>query len=378
MTTRTGHAAQVREQSAARLAERGCLLTRMAGASAISRASTRKDGSDLTFLAVGRSGLLAVDGDGTRPVTFDVLQSVLTSTGRMPVPVDRHAVAAMVRVAEQGGRAHSHVAREIGVLHRLPVSTRMFTLTDALDRKLWAPTGMDRGSLTGWSRVLGHGGGFDVRAGQAMASLVLDTSANQPRQRGIVKVVQDMEDVLTRTAGRPGAMAAASLFRLAGSLGEAWAAYQRIDALLHRAYLARGEVVAVSNVRWDRGQAIGDLSTPCKLKPREVMAFTVGDDSDDFTLRLASLGFDGGLIGVFSTTGTGRSRRGPGRAEQARRARLSRLVEQAVPFYVTSTPYLAARSGGVDPRWFTPGPLAPVDGPALPVDIAIAGGPVGD
>lgn len=329
-------------------------MQRMTAPAAVLPESIRADGSECVPVWVSRSGLMMRDlGGASTAATPGAIQDVLTSANRVLMPVDRQALAGMVRLCKQSA-GHEGTARALDVTTRMQVNPRVLVLSDALSRKFWTPDGANRHSIGAWTALLGSRG--DADGFTSLARTVMDGPMDLRPQRDARKAVRDAEFALRRSAHKPGPYAAMTLFNAATAVSEAWSSYERVDPLLRDKWLASGEVVRLRDVRWERGQVVARLSTPCKLKPKTVLAFT--DDGQDWRGTLRSLFYDDGLCGVLSGN-----------------ARTSPRWVQANKVYITAAPFIATGTESPNRTWMTSKPAPAAAGMPLPVDIAVAGAP---
>lgn len=366
-------------------------LRRMSGPGALHRSGTEADGRN-TVPMYRRGTTLMLDVPGLAPQKFTpaALRVVMDSPRFLLMPLD----AADVQAAEKMCRAATDddersLGQVLAVLRRMVVSSKMLILTDALDRTFYRPDDVARDDVSGWAQALcvsDDPDGWRVLAAHALSAA---SDANQPYvdERGVTSVrhylslIQQAEDKMQRTVlGRRSSVAASAGLALAETVEQMWSTVTRIDPLLITPHLMRGEVVQLSSTQWTTPGLAGVLSTPSKVKVGEVLAL-MGNRIVNTTL--SDLGFDPtqqALVGVFRTGSNNRGGRSGRHAVKAGgRTILEDMHTFTGPIYLTAAP-IPSRQMNSTAKWSIgdESKMADLPGIAMPLDIAVAGGPVED
>ncbi|WP_162802081.1 hypothetical protein [Ornithinimicrobium murale] len=382
--------AHMRAASASHLVNRGRPLRRMAGPGGLHRSGTEPDGRNTVPVWIGKEGtMLSMPGEGLPPVraTASQVRTILDSAQYLLMPLTPRAASALESAIERDGDPELRkVAQHVGVLRRMTASSKMLVLSAALSRTFWTPVEQENDDVTAWAAALGTSDdpdGWRELAGHAMTP-AHDYQAKHTDESGMAsvreygKIIRDTEDrIASDVLRRRSATSAATGFEMATSVEEHFGAICRTDELLIPFYLLSGEVVEVSGRRWEGGSVVGALSTPSKVRTGDVLAI-LGRRVVD--LRLADLGYDEQsetLLGVFGRTiRTQEKGRGPSAAALAV---LSDVVEHSGPVYITISPFGSFGTASTV-KWSradetSMDPLAPI---SMPLDVAVAGAPVGD
>lgn len=355
----------------------GYPLVRMAAPSVLRRDSVDPDGSFVVPFWIGKKGLLAAfPGKEPRVATPESVESALNSPQFVAAPLDRAAVRAMVKLCSMSGEAHRDTARLIDFVTKMPMSSKLFVMTEGLRRKFWLSTDLTVSSIKDWRAAFGLP--YDLSSISVLAGKLFADEAMIGKQVAYRGDLFKSEDKATDMVIQRGAAAAMSAFEASNTVSEAWGAYERVDTTLRNRFLVEGVVARARPLRQVGPHVVVSLSTPFKVREGTVM---VTDETDDAnlvrTIELSDLGFDGTLLGSLhpGTTKTGRQR-----VSDAMPSILGAMASHG-SVLITGAPFMAG--GGFTPsvkRWASRDGVADVNAnPVIrdvPLDVVLAGGPV--
>lgn len=386
----------MRKASAEHLATKRRPQRRMAGPGGLHRNGTDPDGRNTVPVWSTPEGLMmSMPGDDLPPVRVSAegIRTVLDSPRYLLMPLSPRIAAALETVIERSGELDDRrTAHQVGVLRRMTASSKMLVLSTALGRTFWTPAGQDESNITAWSRALGTQdgpAGWRDLAGHALLP-AFDYDTRYVNEHGVVQVrgynkqIREAEDEVCQsdTLRKLSTSAAVAGYSMCTAVDGLFAAICRTDPLLIPYYLLTGEVVAMTARRFEGSLLVGELSTPSKLRSGKDMLVIMGDRISD--VHLDSLGYDEDrdvLLGAVAQTKTAR------RAD-AKRGRSSGVDEAGLLFdmgrydgviYLTDRPF-SPRQTASPAKWSSASteslpPLAPMN---MPLDVAVAGAPVGD
>lgn len=348
---------------------------RMAAPSCLRRASVDPSGSFVVpFWMKGSDLMVAFPGESPKKANPESITTAFHGAGMVAMPVDRLAQKVMVRTCERAGDAHRNLARQIEFAVRLPMSSKLIVLADALARKFWIQPTLSAKEVTDWCTAFGM-----IRKVESLhwlAGQVFDESGMTGKQTTYRTTMFEAEDKALEKIIERGAPAAMASFEASNTIGEAWGAYERIDTILRYRYLVTGEVARVTPINRVGSDVTAKLSTPFKVREGEVMVVSESDSAQlTRSAKLVALGFDDvhGLIGTFGSIGSS-TRRGASDAIPTMIA--AHAARESV--LITGSPFLG--SGNFTPsvfRWATQAGAEKADRIErdVPLDVSLAGAP---
>lgn len=350
-------------------------IERMAAPSTLRRASTAEDGHLVApFWTKGSDLMVAFPGEAPKIADAESVSTAFNSPGILAMPVDRTAHKAMIKRCDKAGETHRATTRLLDFAVRMPMSSRMLVLTEALARKFWIQTDLSTSSVTDWCTAFGMT--RKVESLVWLAGRVFDETNMTGKQNTYRTSMFEAEEKALASVVERGTSAAIAAFESSNSVSEAWSAYERIDAVLRYRYLVTGEVARITPIRRNGTEVVAALSTPFKVREGEVMAVSESDrDGLTRPCVLSSLGYDEvhGLIGTFSSPGKRSRSDAIPTLIAAHAARESLLI--------TGSPYLGAGNFTASVfRWTTKSGAEKAEAIErdTPLDVTLAGAPVGD
>lgn len=351
-------------------------VRRMSAPGAVRRAGCSPDATGVVPFWLSKHGLVCVmPGEEPQRATAEIAANAFSLPHLVAAPVDRASLRAMVSMCRKAGEVHKTTARLIDFASRLPISSHLLVLTDALARTFWMPAGRAADDIENWRIVFGAPSGA---AGLlALAARVYDEGGVTGRQGGYFKALLQSEDAAVKSVSNRGASAAAAAFSASNAISEAWSAVERTDSILRERFLHTGEVVKVRPLHTVPGGVVARVSTPFRLRTGGVIVIDesrTGDTGERvLDATLTDLGFDDGLLAVFGGSEGGIKRSGRSHGVTAMLAAMAARDT----LLVTAAPYLGKGRSSSVWRWASSGGLEGVDVPErdLPFDVALAGAP---
>ena len=233
---------------AARLA--GHPVLRCAVPTVLRRDSVAPDGSSAVFFWLQRRTLLqaAVNCEPVAATSQSIADAV-TSPGTVAVPVDPAALRPMEAILGRGATAATpeaaervrHAARIVQYARAAAMSSRVVVLTEALTRKYYPPG--DAADIPCWRTAFGIGRGTRELA-PLLAATYRDPHRRYSNQSRVpFRAMLLAEDTAVEALRHAYRSIAATAWKAAEKIGEAWDSAPRTDVLLRHRHLLDGSVV---------------------------------------------------------------------------------------------------------------------------------------
>ena len=353
-------------------------LPRCAVPTVLRRESVAPDGSSAVFFFVRRRTLLrATVNSEPFAATAAVIAAAVISPGTVAVPVDPAALRAMEAILGRGATGATpeaaervrHAARIVQYARAAAMSSRVVVLTEALARKYYPPG--DAGDIRCWRTAFGFGQGTGALALMLAATYQDDTHRRYSNQsRDPFRAMLLAEDTAVEALRHAYTSSAATAWKAAEKIGEAWDSTTRTDVLLRHRHLLDGSVVRAHPTSAGLDRVDAALSLPVRIKKGKVVVMPDDDHSAD-------LGY-AALTGLSMTgddlTGSFAEQRGAIRSFSMLRA----AAAASARVLVTQEPFLGSTPRVYGGRWGTRSTLPPADGQVplrrqVPLDVVLAG-----
>ncbi len=303
------------------------------------------------------------------------IADALIAAGSMIAVPDTATARKLVRRAEIAGTDHAPTARRIRYSLRAATSSRIVVLTESLSRKYFLPADQDATAIGAWCRTFNLPGPDAQIAPSLLVLLNKVTSGESSSQlsQSALKALLASESEAFDSLYYSGARSAATAFRASSKIADAWTCIEKTDAILRSRYLSDGSVVVATPLR-RKGPVECLLSTPVQLKQGDRVL--VGNDSSagfdaDGRAKLVRLEItDEGMIGSFDAV------KGKGAAFSL----FDNALSNGQRLLVTAEPFLGMRSPRPAGTWFARdcASMTDVQLRDVPLDVALAGVPIGD
>ena len=362
---------------AARVA--GHPVPRCAVPTALRRDSVAPDGSTAVFFWLDRKTLL--QSGANQPAVAASAPSIadaITSPGTVAVPVNTGALRAVESILTRGATAATpeaaerirHAARIVQYAGAAAVSSRVIVLTQVLARKFY-PAG-DGSDIRAWREAFGFGLSPSALAQLLAATFRDDTGRRYSNQaRDPFRAMLLAEETAVKALKHGYTSSAATAWKAAEKIGEAWDSATRTDVLLRHRHLLDGSVVRAQPVVVASDRVDAALSLPVRIKKGKVVVMPDDDRTPDLAYAtLTGLSMTGDdLTGSF--------------AEQKGAVRSFGMLQDAAAakrtVLVTAEAFLGSTPRVFGGRWGTRGtqPEPAVRAAQIrqvPLDVVLAGG----
>ena len=309
--------------------------------------------------------------------TAPSIADAVTSPGTVAVPVDPAALRAMEAILGRGATAATpeaaervrHAARIVQYARAAAMSSRVVVLTEALARKYYPPG--DAGDIRCWRTAFGFGQGTGALAQMLAATYRDDTHRRYSNQsRDPFRAMLLAEDTAVEALRHAYTSSAATAWKAAEKIGEAWDSATRTDVLLRHRHLLDGSVVRAHPTAAGPDRVDAALSLPVRIKKGKVVVMP----DDDHTADLGYAALTGLSMTGDDLTGSFTEQRGAIRSFSMLRA----AAAASTSVLVTQEPFLGSTPRVYGGRWGTRSTLPPADGQVplrrqVPLDVVLAG-----
>ena len=194
----------------------------------------------------------------------------------MEAILGRGATAATPEAAERV----RHAARIVQYARAAAMSSRVVVLTEALARKYYPPG--DAGDIRCWRTAFGFGQGTGALALMLAATYRDDTHRRYSNQsRDPFRAMLLAEDTAVEALRHAYTSSAATAWKAAEKIGEAWDSATRTDVLLRHRHLLDGSVVRAHPTSAGLDRVDAALSLPVRIKKGKVVVMPDDDHSAD-------------------------------------------------------------------------------------------------
>ena len=264
-------------------------VPRCAVPTALRRDSVAPDGSTAVFFWLQRRTLLQAGVN--RPAdaaTVPNIADAVTAPGAVAVPVNPAARRAMEDVLRRGATAVTsettervrHAGRIVQYAGAAAMSSRVVVLTAVLARKFYLAG--DTGDIRGWRRAFGLGPGPSAMAEMLAGTYRDDTGRRYSNQaRDPFRAMLLAEETAVEALRHSYTSRAATAWKAAEKIGEAWDSAARTDVLLRHRHLLDGSVVRAEPIAAGRDQVDALLSLPVRIKAGKVVVMPNDDHTPD-------------------------------------------------------------------------------------------------
>ena len=295
-----GDLARYDNEQRALCSNRGRATLKMAGASVPLRDSVDPTGQNATFFWV-RGGQLvcgkphgdiniatptliadAVIGVGETAValSIDVTKRIVRMMGTLPA-WSKADTNDMLRLRQ--------AQRLVAFYSTLPVSSHLVTLAESLDRKFYAPTGIDTAAVIDWRELFG-----EPKTLSGLGSLLamvyvstLDPKQHGNKQNDPAASILKAEQVAEKQSEWGGASGKASLLSCAEAISEGWSGMVRTDRIARRRGVIDGSVCRITPTKRNGAKIRASVSNPFKIKEGDLIL--MDDDAQSDRIGYASL-----------------------------------------------------------------------------------------
>jgi len=353
-------------------------VPRCAVPTALRRDSVAPDGSTSTFLWI-RGGRVLQAVPGGTPVVATALSvaASVTAPGSVAVPVNAATLRAVeaalgrhpVDTTSDAGQQVRHATRIVQYAGAAAVSSRVVMLTEALTRKFYLAG--DVTDIRCWLGAFGVGPGPEGFGRLLAATFGDDTGRRYSNQsRNPFRAMLLAEDTAVEALKHSYTASAATAWKAAEKIGEAWDSATRTDVLLRHRHLLDGSVVRAQPIAATSDGVDASLSLPVRIKKGKVVVMPDDDRTPD-------LGY--ATLGALSMTGDDLT---AAFTEQKGAVRSFGMLRDAATrnstVLVTGEPFLGSTPRVYGGRWGTRTEPAPGE-PArarrqVPLDVVLAGG----
>ena len=354
-------------------------VPRCAVPTALRRDSVAPDGSTAVFFWLDRKTLLqAGRNQQAVPASARTIADAVTSPGAVAVAVNAAALRAVESMLARGAAAATpespervlHAPRIVQYAGAAAVSSRVVVLTQALTRKFYAAG--DAGDIRVWRAAFGLGPGPAALADLLAACFRDDSGRRYSNQsRDPFRAMLLAEETAVEALRHSYTSSAATAWKAAEKIGEAWDSATRTDVLLRHRHLLDGSVVRAQPMCIASDRVDASLSLPVRIKKGKVVVMP--DDDHDPGLGYAT------LTGLSMTgddlTGTFTEQKGAVRSF----AMLRHAAGPTNTVLVTGEPFLGSTPRVFGGRWGTRVTQPASDAPMaqrrqVPLDVVLAGG----
>jgi len=354
-------------------------VPRCAVPTALRRDSVAPDGSTAVFFWLDRKTLLqAGRHQPAVAASATSIAAAVISPGTVAVAVNAAALRAVESTLTRGATAATpeaaerarHAARIVQYAGAAAMSSRVVVLTEALSRKFYL--GGDASDIRAWQQAFGLGSGPSALADLLAATFRDDTNHLYSNQgRDPFRAMLLAEETAVEALRHSYTSSAATAWKAAEKIGEAWDSATRTDLLLRHRHLLDGSVVRAQPAATVRDRVDAALSLPVRIKKGKVVVMPDDDHTPDLgyaTLTGLSMTGDN-LIGSFTEQ--------KGAVRSFAMLRDAAAAQQTV--LVTAEPFLGSTPRVFGGRWGTRGTQPDPGGQSaqrrqVPLDVVLAGG----
>lgn len=330
--------------------------------------------------------LTAFTAEGEKKISSGMIVEHVEKLGRSIVAVDKQSLNALFRRLERlGDPVARSVSYQLRAASRLPSSTQLTVLTAACNRKFWAPTKMDVGSIAAWRDALGakRGAVGYLEMIQMAASSEIDgakaAKAAPPVLRNATVELRRSSLIVFKRASSGSDDAAIESYLAAEKANEAWSALRAYDPIARHEVATEGSSALIEPFGRDAGTShiLAVVSQPCRIKTgRTVELLSTTGDAKVGAAELVRLSYDPnrGLIGEFRPAPSPTK----GKVMTQSFTPLESGIATHETFIMAPKPFLGSAKGFASRANYwastTAANALPITGRDVPVDVAFAGG----
>lgn len=336
----------------AEAARAGRPVERMAMQSAPRRASTAPNGGTAWFF-FRRAGKLVcgTPGGDVQPATPQRIWQVLRYPGALWVPVSGEVLTSMIAMTRTAVSAatgddienHARTLRTLCFTEAAAVSSTMIVLSEALNRKFYAPGQAGQTGLAAWAKLLGvRIAGSDPTSGMAeLLTLCWGNSATvrfERQDQDPWLTILRSEETAENACAYGGSGSNATQFGAAQAIATGWDTLLRVDPLARQRCAVTGEVTRVQIVG-QKGAAFRAVASGAARTREGASIITAADTTDVAVNYLDVDGFsiaDGGLELILS-----RAKKLPSKFSDSSDQALFDALHRKTEMYLSGAPYLA-------------------------------------
>lgn len=281
-------------------ARRGRAAFKMAAASVPCRDSVDPSGQNATFFWVRNGQLVCGKPQGDIEVaTPKLISDAVMNVGETAVALSADVTKRIVRLmgtlpawtnADTADMLRLRQAQRLVAFYStLPVSSHLITLTQALDNKFYAPTGVDTSSVVAWRELFGEPktlSGLGSLLSKAYVSSV-DPKQHGNKQSDPAWSILRAEQTAEKQSEYGGASGKASLLSCAEAISEGWSGMIRTDRIARRRGVIDGSVCRITPVKRNGAKIRATVSAPFKIKEGDLVL--MDDDAQSDRVGYASL-----------------------------------------------------------------------------------------
>lgn len=256
------------------------------------------------------------------------------------------------------------LARRLRIAEGLPGSVKLPILTRALAYRYWLPEGLDDQSFQEWADAFDVVGPTTAITMRALMDRARTSTHKSSKFKEDAFRLEDLEFRLHESAAYGGKTTDNNIYTMLDKYGAVSGGLRSIDPGLLDMHVLDGTVCRITPQNTMYKSFTTTVSTPFKFKEGAKIRLTDGVDvveSSLVKLRFVS----NQLVAEFSNP--------PARGAGA--LMVSRAKEGKAPLYITDSVFAPFTTGPKNKRW-TAGPVEPVTGRTVPMDVVIAGAPV--
>ena len=328
---------------------------------------------------------LATSTQDSVSLSAGLVKDVLARAGGRVVVTDRAALRQFLRTLERlatpAGRA---AAMQLRACSRIPVTTKLVVLADALAARFWIPEGFDATDIKDWKRALAAPSG---PAGIRSLLAAAEASHLAKKPLGVLTTaatsIRRLTGLVMKVADAPGSKAAIDGFMAAEKLGDAWSVLRAFDPIGRHEAVADGVTSRIRVIgRDERSRVLATLSQPCRMRQGNVVLLDPRSDARLGSARLVQITYQAGhgLMGVFQPAPKQGGK--PGEIMGQAFSPMDRAVRELgdlAELIIANDPSIAADPSpafaGARAMWDRSADQArPVSGRDVPLDVALAGG----
>lgn len=315
-------------------------------------------------------------------LTAGLVKDVLARPGGRVVVTDRAALRSFLRTLERlASPAGRTAAMQLRACSRIPVSTKLVVLADALNERFWLPEGFDPSDIKDWKRALAAPSG---PAGIRSLLAAAETSHLGEKPLGVLVTaatsVRRLTGLVMKVADSTGSKAAIDGYLAAEKIGDAWGVLRAFDPIGRHEAVAEGTMSRIKVTgRDERSRVLAVLSQPCRMRTGNVVLLDPHSDARLGTARLSQITYQAGLglMGIFVPAPKQGGK--PGEIMAQAFSAMDRAVREVGELIIGNDPSIAADPtpsfAGARAMWDrSADQVRSVSGRDVPLDVALAGG----